>query len=74
MALPLTGIRLRDVTMVLGGVGDNVASAMLRVMERRGGRVLFAPIEIVFSDSTGPLGVLAIRGALVGLCGLATGK
>ena len=70
-ALPLAGIGLSNVRIILGGTADTVAWAQARAVERHGGRTRYAPLVMVFAREGDVVRVVAARGALVGLCGLA---
>jgi hypothetical protein len=70
-ALPLAGIRLTNVTIRFEQSRDTVARVQARAVERRGGRTRYAPIEVIFVRDGDVVRVAAVRGALVGLCGLA---
>ena len=72
--LPLGGIRLRDVAISLNQIGDTTARVQARVSERRGRRVRYAPVEVVFTETGGAWRVVLARGVLTGLCGLAVAQ
>jgi ketosteroid isomerase-like protein len=72
--LPLAGIRLRNVTIVLGVRGDTVARVQARIAERRSGRERYAPIDLLFVEQDDAWRIALARGALVGLCGLAAAQ
>ena len=72
--LPLSGIRLRHVSIVIESTGDTVARARARLQERRGRTLLYAWFEVGFTQSAGRWMAGAANGTLVGLCGLAVAE
>jgi hypothetical protein len=43
---------------------------MARIVERRGGKTRYAPVEMVFVETEGGWRVAVASGVLVGLCGM----
>jgi hypothetical protein len=70
-ALPLAGVRLDNVMIVIGGTADSVARVDARVLERRNGRVRYAPVRVAFVEANGGWQAAVAQGVLTGLCGLA---
>jgi hypothetical protein len=70
-AIPLGGLHLGSLTVVLKSEGDTVARVTARIQEVRGGKLRFAPLEFVFLEAEGRWQLASVKGALVGLCGLA---
>jgi hypothetical protein len=72
--LPLHAVRSEAVVVDLVSAADTIGRVRGKLVERRGGRVRYAPIEIVFTQVGGTWAVALAKGTLVGLCGLATAE
>jgi hypothetical protein len=70
-ALPLAGVRLRTLTIDLAVSADTVARIRARILEHRGRRILYVPVEVVFVEAGDGWRMALAHGALVGMCGLA---
>jgi hypothetical protein len=72
-ALPLAALHLRSTTILITSVADTVARVATRVAERRGNRIRFVPVELVFIERDGTLRLASAPGVLAGVCGLTQG-